>query len=352
MAFSKVQQLMIEYGKLENVVDIDGDNFQATCPICHRDKKFYSNREGFCLCFRGCISGNVYTFFKLVCGYTYPQTKKLLKESNLSNTFTIQSNVVSRDTLFESLVALDNKPTNVLTMPELPTNTHRLLDDLGKPEILPYLKYLIDRGITEKQFATYDFRYCEQGVIHTRGNKELHIIKSIVFVAYKDGKPVYWNTRSILKNPFMKTFNAYAKENQYSKRDVVFNIDKVNPNMVTVICESVFNALTVSDNLKGLTGVATYGKVITDTQIRLILSKKPKAIYLGLDPDALNETYQLYKRLLTHGYPNDRIKLLQYPDKKRDINDLGRRGTLELIKQAKGYQESNMLTKILENNLR
>ena len=43
MSVSRIQQLMIDYGHLDNVVDIDGDECQSTCPICNRDKKFYFN---------------------------------------------------------------------------------------------------------------------------------------------------------------------------------------------------------------------------------------------------------------------------------------------------------------------
>lgn len=351
MSISKIQQLMIDYGNLDNVVDVDGNECQATCPICNRDKKFYFNSSGFCICFRGCIQGNVYTFFKTVVGMSYNSTKKVLEDSNLN--IDISKIAENKDTsLFESLV--NNKQnSNIIVankMPMLPTNTHRILDNLGKSEVLPYLSYLKKRGITDEQLLKYDIRYCIYGTVLGR-KKDIHINKSIIFITYENGVPVYWNTRSILKSPCLKTFNAIAKNGEFSKRDSVFNLNRVNKDDNVVICESVFNALTVSDVFKNLKGVATFGKMITDIQLDKILSKNPRRVYLALDPDAISETCSLLNRILYKGYPENDIYIVEYQNETQDLNDLGKEKSIKLLKNATPYSNYNSFHNLLYKNL-
>ena len=350
MSVSRIQQLMIDYGHLDNVVDIDGNECQSTCPICNRDKKFYFNSSGFCICFRGCIQGNIYTFFKDVVGLSFIDTKKILKDSKLDviNTAIPSSGVSS---LFDSLVSEDNiKPNVIKKMPPLPTNTKKILDNLGKEEVLPYLKYLKDRGITDNQLLKYDIRYCDSGVVKGR-NKDIHINKSIIFITYNNRVPVYWNTRSILKKPFLKTFNAIASSNEFSKKDSVFNLNNVSKDDIVVLCESVFNALTVSDVFKNLKGVATFGKMITDIQLDKILSKNPKRLYLALDPDAIKETCSLINRILSKGLSEGKLYTVEYQDKNKDLNDLGKDKSIDLLKKAKPCYEYNSFNKLLLENL-
>lgn len=351
MSISRIQQLMIDYGHLDNVVDIDGDECQSTCPICNRDKKFYFNSSGFCICFRGCIQGNIYTFFKDIVGLSFIDTKKILKDSKVDviNTAIPSSGVSS---LFDSLVQEDDiNNTNVIKkMPPLPTNTKKILDNLGKEEVLPYLKYLKDRGVTDNQLLKYDIRYCDRGIVKGR-NKDIHINKSIIFITYDNGVPVYWNTRSILKNPFLKTFNAIASSNEFSKKDSVFNLNTVSKDDNIVLCESVFNALTVSDIFKNLKGVATFGKMITDIQLDKILNKSPKRLYLALDPDAIKETCSLINRILNKGLSENKLYVIEYHDKNKDLNDLGKDRSIDLLKKAKPCYKYNSFNKLLLENL-
>jgi hypothetical protein len=65
-----------------------------------------------------------------------------------------------------------------------------------------------------------------------------------------------------------------------------------------IICEGPFDAMKFH-YCGG--NIATLGKVVTDKQIELLLAKKPKAIYLGLDDDAVAEMTELRNKL--KGFP-------------------------------------------------
>lgn len=356
MKNKNLMELMINYGNLQNVKYIDSTECSSICPFCGSKgrNKFYFNSDGMYLCFLCGEKGSILSFFTKVCNLSKKDVHSLLGNYDIDSSKLENVNV---DNLLyqvsNSIKGVSYQEEKETKFPPLPTNTVKLKNVIGLNEYKPFFSYLLKRGVTQKQMLTYDIRFCINGKIKTSKGKELRITNSIIFVNYENGKPSYWNTRSIERNPFLKTFNATPLDNTYhSKKDSVFNLDKVSNNTTCVICESVFNALTVSDNFSDLVGVATYGKVITDKQLVKIVSKKPKKIIIGLDQDATYEMYNLVSRLQSLNYYN--IYTIDYSnvkDKHLDLNDLGRNKVLNLLSKSK-KGNANILSNTLFNMLR
>ena len=131
---------------------------------------------------------------------------------------------------------------------------------------------------------------------------------------------------------YIKSLNAPAKENNYSKNNSVWNESALVNNKRCVISEGLFNSLMVEH--KGIASIATYGKKITDEQIDLILSYNPTSIVLFLDTDARQEQWELAHRIIAKGFSPDKVFMVNNPDYFKDANDLGRKGTWKLLKQA------------------
>lgn len=356
MKNKNLMELMINYGNLQNVKYIDNTECSSICPFCGSKgrNKFYFNSDGMYLCFLCGEKGSILSFFTKVCNLSKKDVHSLLGNYDIDNSKLENVNV---DNLLyqvsNSIKGVSYQEEKETKFPPLPTNTVKLKDVIGLNEYKPFFSYLLKRGVTQKQMLEYDIRFCINGIVKTNKGKELKITNSIIFVNYENDVPSYWNTRSIEKKPFLKTFNATPLDNTYhSKKDSVFNLDKVRNNTICVICESVFNALTVSDNFNDLVGVATYGKVITDKQLNKIVSKKPKKIIIGLDQDATYEMYNLVSRLQALNYYN--VYTIDYSsvkDKHLDINDLGRRKVIALLMSSK-KGNTNILSSTLASMLK
>ena len=314
-----------------------GNELRFTCPFCHSDKhKFYvSKSSGLWICYNCGLTGSLPKLIHQIYNTSYLDAQKMVDE----NYGDFVDDSIQQDGLYASLLSLDNENSldnDVrLVNPPLPTNTISLKDHVYDINAMPYFSYLNHRGVTWQQIVDNDISFVDDGICYTKNDNELHVIHSLVFKTYWNNQFVYWNTRSIDPNPFIKTFNASAKQGEYSRNEVVFGLNQLKKHQSLVICEGVFNALTVTSN--EYQGVATFGKQVTDDQINLILSQqdKFKDIRLFLDNDAKGIEVELAHKL-AHYYDPDKILLVNNPYGDQDANDLGNTKATELVSQAKG----------------
>lgn len=320
---------------------MSGDDIATQCPFCGETrKKFGMSPQGYWNCFICETAGrSLVSFVAQYNQVTFKEAKQMLADTN----YTVDSQAVkdyeANGNLFESVVNLLGDPIKQethLRMPKLPTNTYHLVDNMDNPEAFPFFVYLYKRKITLDQIYKYDIRYCIYGEIETSLGRTIKVINSLVFVTHNGkGKPVYWNTRSIDRNPYIKSLNAPAKENNYSKNNSIWNEQEMVHNKRLIISEGIFNSMMIEH--KGVASIATYGKKITDEQIDLILSYNPVSIVLFLDTDARAEQWQLAQRITSKGFNPDKIFMVNNPNYFKDANDLGQKGTWELLKRATPY---------------
>jgi len=329
-----------------------GEDVRLNCPLpdCGDSKnKLYVSEDGVWHCFHCSQSGfGPVSFMMKLYNVSYKEAITLAKDYGYTKESEPRAVFEPSDTsLADSLMATiydSSASSSKLSMPPLPTKTKLLVDNWHNPKAFPYFKYLHRRGVTKEDIIKYNISYCEDGEANIRTGK-LAVRNSIVFITKMNGKNVYWNTRSIDTNPTIKSFNAYAKYNkEYSRSQSIFNYDDIKNNNKLVVCEGVFNAITVS-HIDSCCGVATFGKEVTDSQLKLLVdASKGKEIYLFLDNDANNKIVQLSQRLIASGINSERIFIVNNPYKGKDANDLGEDASKKLIDSADNPKLISLLT--------
>ena len=162
------------------------------------------------------------------------------------------------------------------------------------------------------------------GGIATFG-KQVTLNNHVVILTHDEqGNYQYWNTRSIEPDPYIKTFNCPAKDNEYSKRTTVFNLNLARHEPNLFLTEGVFDALTL-----GTGGIATFGKQVTQEQIDLILGSitPEQNLYIMLDMDAKEQMASLAKKL----YSKHSNTYIVINPTGKDANDLGREKAYDII---------------------
>lgn len=306
------------------------------CPFCgEKSYKFYvkqalDSSNGQYHCKKCDESGNPITFMKTYYNITGKQAFDLLESKNIDieKASVLTSNnkdLTESEKLILMLRGVHQENKNSIKPPKLPVGFKLIKDNLNNKEIIPFLKYLKGRGITLNQIINNNIGYVINGYFYkSDGETKAPLRNSIIFFTYdNEGKYQYWNTRSIDKNPYIKSINAPAKQDEVGRKDIIFNLNIARKKKFLVITEGVFDALTFHEY-----GVATLGKQVTDNQVQKILDSvdKDTSIYIMLDTDALDNNIDLAYRLKTHFN-----KVYFVPHGDEDANDMGTKKAFELL---------------------
>lgn len=144
----------------------------------------------------------------------------------------------------------------------------------------------------------------------------------IIFPFYIKTKLVFFQGRKFMgsgpkmQNPSNEDFGTGKTEIMYNQ-DALFIYDRIN------VVESITNALTLGDNT-----VAILGKSISPYQFALLLKSPCTHITLLLDDDAMDKACKLAMMLCNY----KKVRLVIMP-KKKDVNNLGKKETLKLMKK-------------------
>lgn len=163
--------------------------------------------------------------------------------------------------------------------------------------------YLSNRGLSDA-----DMEYYGVGIAMGR----------IVFPDFNvDGKLVYWVSRAYDQS-IPKYLNCPA-----SRDKQIYNLGRwLNEKLDTLtICEGPISAICA-----GRDAVATYGKIISQSQVDIIRSLPAKKVYIALDPDAKKEAIKLAKDIVNYF---DEVYLVPMTGK-NDPASLGREKFIEI----------------------
>lgn len=315
----------------------DGTEIHLDCVFCgDYRKKLYINSQGKGLCFLcGTKFNSVVSFLTQYEHISHKEALNRIKD--LNDYVSLETYNKAQDIgIFESLLSVSNTK-KVQRPPKLPTNTKLLINNFNNQEAFPYFNYLKQRGLSLNDIQKYNIMYINHGNYYYN-NTELNINNSILFPTFdKQHNLVYWNTRALPNTSYIKSINAPSDNNEtYTKQSVVWNANNIKNGGNVVICEGVFNAI-MADNNK-YTGVATFGKQITDTQLQIIKSYNPQNYYVALDNDAYETALKLVQRLTKMGININNIyfvtqSMLKY--KGKDFNDIGKKQVQCLLNECK-----------------
>lgn len=193
------------------------------------------------------------------------------------------------------------------------------------------LNYLIRRGYSKEIADFYNIRYAS--IIDS-----LYPGRIVVPNIVKGGFTDMLVARSI--DPNIDKRWKYLNPSGSDKRNIVFNLHRNINSDKLIITEGVFSAMSC-----GVNGVATYGKLVSNEQISQIVKSKPKEVYVMLDFDAQNESFNLAKTLSRY-LPNSKVYYVELLDN-RDPNDLGYSGVMNAIRtQSRLINNTNNRLKI------
>lgn len=348
---TKSQEFALSYlGSIDDYSE-SGQEIATRCPFCgeHRHK-LYISPTGKYICFKcGTHGGSLISLIMHTEHTTRDNAYRLLKEHGVSSSpirIVAQSDNFSLFTELSTLM-YKKQETKSLSVPRFPKGLKLLENNLNNPEAYPFLWYLKYRGLSLEDIVDNHIGYIVSGSVERDNKPPLEINNSIVFITYNmDNQPVYWSTRSIEIHPYVKSLNGMSRANEYSKKNVIWNMNHVTNDCDMVICEGVFNAITCTQ--RNYVGVATFGKNITNDQIKLMKSLNPKLYYLFLDNDAREQQLDLYQKLVNIGVDSKKIRLVDNPYGNKDANDLGKEVTRELLDKAKPVTLSALYNLVIQ----
>lgn len=142
------------------------------------------------------------------------------------------------------------------------------------------LQYLLKRGVVRPDLIFgYDIRF------H-------HAMNAVVFPIKRDGVLYGWQARKVApKENELRLISA----SQFNKSHFLLNWDRAVQSKKLILVEGPFDCVHV--DLPGYGAVASLGKGVSLDQIQMILSSPAEEVYLGLDPDASREFYEIVNRL-------------------------------------------------------
>jgi len=170
---------------------------------------------------------------------------------------------------------------------------------------LKFKRYLKKRGYPLRVISKYKLK--STGI---KGGKFKH---RLIFPYYLDHKPVTYVGRSITVKSYL---DCPIENSKIFPKGTLFNFDALKNNSNCLITEGVFDCLRIGDGC-----VSTSGTNWTDSQVRLLLQKNPKQVFICFDnePEAQEKALSLAGNL---SLIVDQVERVFLPDNINDIGDL------------------------------
>jgi DNA primase len=215
---------------------------------------------------------------------------------------------------------LDDIPASKIEMPEC----HRVFKDDENPIGQRAYNYLSKkRGLTDYDIRFFGLHYCRYG----------RYANCIIIPVIENGVPVYFSARSFNDKAKMQKLFPTKQEVGYGKANVVFNLNYASDSDMIVVTEGPFDAMKV-----GRSGVAIFGKSLSEVQRQKIISSNPAEVVIMLDPDAHNDTMAVAKIFNSYSIKTSYILL-----EGKDPGDRKRQQLQEILEKRVRYNELDAL---------
>ena len=186
------------------------------------------------------------------------------------------------------------------------------------PEYKHAIHYLTQRGIGIKDIIKYNIGYCKEGLYGQR----------VIIPSYNsDGTLNYFVSRSYYPENKMKYKNP-----PISKNIICFD-SQVNWNEPIILCEGVFDAITIKRN-----AIPLLGKFPSRILVEKIFMSGITDIIISLDNDAINEALKAAEYFRKQGI---HVKMMYLKDK--DAADMGYEKFYEELKKTKEFSPEELL---------
>jgi len=266
--------LQKRYGVVKRSRGKHGLELIVRCPVCKKQKLSINATTGMYQCWKGCVSGHVDKLLGDVKAAKFEQAYQVRPEPRRAPGVDLPGELIP-------LVELDPDHQAV--------------------------QYLVNRGFNPQELdEQYGLRYCREGRQYIGGI--FNTSNTIIIPVYgQDGTLLSWQAR-LLYNPdkiqdsqTMRALGWKQDEDDdwvkppkyytafgYAKGENLFNAQWARKGNLVVVTEGAFDCMAV-----GRCAVATFGKGVTEIQMRLLATYWDLAVLL-LDPDAKRDAERLH----------------------------------------------------------
>lgn len=183
-------------------------------------------------------------------------------------------------------------------------------------------KYLYDRGLTELDFIKYNIGYTTSGEYSGR----------IIIPSYSESGQLNFFVARTYDNNYFKYKNPEAS------KDIIFFENFINWNAPIILCEGVFDAMSIRRN-----AIPILGKSLSKSLYKKIITSPLTDVYIALDSDARDRALEISEQLLNQG---KRTFLINLPDK--DPSEMGFKAFTELVQSAEELNFSSLMANKLD----
>ena len=178
-------------------------------------------------------------------------------------------------------------------------------DKLGPFGKVAY-NYVRNRKLDESYYPKLGYVFNPSSAYHQR----------VVIPFFENGRFVYFTARSIKKDDFLR----YANPSGLSSKDYVFNLDKINEDVI--ICEGVFDAMSITEDQAA---TALMSADIGTKQLEKLFDRQVKTIIYVPDQDETGKKKMIgnINKIMKYcPYTGLEIYIYNIPDGFKDLNEM------------------------------
>ncbi|MDA7492356.1 toprim domain-containing protein [bacterium] len=183
-------------------------------------------------------------------------------------------------------------------------------------------KYLYERGLSDNDFIKYGIGYCNTGEYGGR----------VIIPSY--------STSGTLNFFVARSFdgNYFTYKNPEVSKDIIFFENLINWNAPIILCEGVFDAISIRRN-----AIPVLGKSLSPSLWKKLLTGTLTDVYIALDTDAQTQALEIAEKLLAAGF---KVFLIELPGK--DPSEMGFKEFTKLVQNATELDFSRIMLQKLD----
>lgn len=282
-------------------------NYAYTCPKCNHHKPKLEI----------CLDENSVDYQKFGCWVCKTKGKKLI---NLFKAIDAPSDkILELKSIVKTANPTEQKEHDIKV--QLPEEYQSVLNNssFAAKRALTYLK---SRGLTEDDIIKYNIGYCETG----------KYADMVIIPSYDEsGSLNYFVGRSYIPE-------SNRKLNPDVSRNIIPFEILINWNSPIILCEGMFDAISIKRN-----AIPLLGKNIQSKLMSKIVSSTVKKVYIALDKDAIKQALDFCEQLINEGKT---VHLIELEDK--DPNEMGFKSFIKLLYNSSPLTYSGLLEKKLQ----
>jgi DNA primase len=218
-------------------------------------------------------------------------------------------------------------PQEIMELPKefIPLSDISTLGKLSQIQARHAIQFLQKRNITVEDIIKYNIGFCKEGKYEGR----------VIVPSYDDnGKINYYIARE-----YSDLGSRKYKNPPMSVKDVIGFELYINWKAPIILCEGIFDALTIKRNV-----IPLFGKVLHEKLMMKLVKSEVDRIYIALDSDAIKSALKHCETLMSYG---KKVYLVEMNGK--DANEIGYENFLNTIENTYPLTFHGLLAKKLES---